>query len=774
MQNQIESRQLAAIVFTDIVGYTRMMDADEVHTTRILNEQRELAQPLVQKHNGKILKEMGDGLLMIFPSVIEAVRCALEMLNMPRSYELRVGIHIGDVIVRDNDVFGSGVNVAARVESEAEPDGICITHDVWRQIRNQTDLRARSIGVRALKGVSEPMELFSLIHGKESSEATVVSSVSSGKEKGGEVAPGSSKKSQTGTYIFAAVVFLAIIAALMSRFSISDGDGFIDLPDGYSVAVLPLQNLSLDPDDAFFTDGVHEDIIIQLTKIENLKVIARSSVTGYASQERDLRRIGSELGVRTVMEGSVRRAGNQIRVAVQLIDIQSNRALWAETYDRNLTDLFGIQRDIATEIASALKISLRPVEVQELERRVTENTRAYTFFLQGREYENRPGYVLENLATAVQLYERAIELDPGFALAYARSAVAHSTIYWFSLDRSETRIAAARAAALQARRLDGGLAESLYASGLVRYWFDTDYDGAIALLEQALEKQPNNSDFLLTMGAIYRRKGDFSEGIRFIERGVELNPRAVNNVFQLALSQRFNKNFDEAIYWFERTLELAPDFYLAELEYISLKYDLDGDLEAFRRDLQRLPPNSPSSAEIWWYKNLIARNFDELLAFGETLDYVAFEGQNAYRPIRFAMGVIRYKMGDMAGAMADLEFSRDHLEWILANRGDDPRAHATLGRTYALLGDRDKAIYHGHRATEITPVERDILVGSFYLVDLSITYSFLGDAARAVEILNVILELPTPVTLNWLKVFPEYDNIRSSPEFQTLIGGNPI
>jgi eukaryotic-like serine/threonine-protein kinase len=536
-----------------------------------------------------------------------------------------------------------------------------------------------------------------------------------------------------------------------------------------SIAVLPLENLSPNPDDAYFTDGVHEDIIVQLTKIEDLKVIARSSVTAYRPGERNMRSIGSELGVSTVMEGSVRRSGDQIRVAVQLIDLATNRAVWAETFDRNMADLFTIQSDIAREIASALRINLRASERELIERRPTVSSEAYELYLQAREYYNRPGYTNANLTSAAQLFERAVEADESFALAHAHLSVLYSTRYWFGIDRSMATRQRARLNADRAYSLQPDLAEALYARGMYEYWLDGDYEKALSTLGSALKLQPNNTDIISSTGAIQRRMGRWEQSVETIEKAIELNPRVPNNMYQLVLTHRFLRNYDQAIYWLDRIIALAPDFFMARVEKLAVELDKTGNIDQYRNALGDFRYLNNTNPQAWWYVNLVAGNVDYLLELWPQLNFEVFENQDSYHPVDFVAAMLLMSKGEIDRAGPLLQNALQLANEKLAQNSADPRIHAALGRIYGLLNRRDDALYHGRRAMELMPASKDVLLGVIYERDMAAIYSFLNDAPNSVKLLDDLLKKPSPITVTWLRHFPEFEFIRDTPEFQDLL-----
>ena len=378
-------------------------------------------EPFVKKHGGEVIQFVGDGTFCWFDSAIEAVNAAIEIqkvLELEDEVNLRIGIHIGDVVVEGDEVYGDGVNVASRIEPLAKPGGICVSHQVYENIKNQTGLSITSLGKKELKNVDEEMEVFAVA--KSSEPASVTPAVA-------QSTPISNKINMKWIAITAALTLLVIIG-LKVDFATKVAES-TEKPNSLSIAVLPFTNMSADPENEYFADGITEDILTQLSKIKSLDVISRTSIMQYKNTTKSLRQIGKELGVATILEGSVRRGGNRVRITAQLIDTETDKHLWAETYDRDLDDIFAIQSDVAKKIATALKASLTPEEEKRIDKKPTENLEAYDYYLRGSEYANR-SYLESDFLIALNMLQKAVELDPEFALAYARISELHSVISW--------------------------------------------------------------------------------------------------------------------------------------------------------------------------------------------------------------------------------------------------------------------------------------------------------------------------------------------------------
>src|SRR6184192_4913304 len=431
-----EQRKLAAIMFTDMVGYSALSQRDEKLAQELLEEHRRLLREIFPRFNGTEIKTIGDAFLVEFGSALEAAQCAIEIqrtlakrnadASADRQIQVRIGVHIGDVVHRGGDVYGDGVNIASRIEPVAGPGGICVSMDVERQIRNALEARFEKLAPTELKNISVPMDLFRIALPWER-PGTPVAKIQT--------------QSTSRKFLPAAIapVLLLIIGlgwwwtAQSRRNPPSPAAPSAVAVTEKSIAVLPFENLSRDPDNAFFTDGVQDEILTDLARIADLKVISRTSVMQYKTgAKRNLRQIGNELGVVHVLEGSVQRAGNRVRVNAQLIDAHTDAHLWAQTYDRDLADVFAIQSEIAKAIADQLQARLSPREKAAIEQRPTADLSAFDLYTRATALIDAAPSSLtakEKLLQAVNFLDQAIDHDPGFLLAYCKLAGAHDVLY---------------------------------------------------------------------------------------------------------------------------------------------------------------------------------------------------------------------------------------------------------------------------------------------------------------------------------------------------------
>ncbi|QIA21055.1 adenylate/guanylate cyclase domain-containing protein [Mesorhizobium sp. AA22] len=485
-----ENRKLVAILAADVVGYSRLASADEDRTLARLRALRsDLIDPTIAVHHGRVIKRTGDGTLVEFRSVVDAVRCAVEVQNgmvernagvpQDRRIEFRIGIHLADVVEEsDGDLMGDGVNIASRLEGVAAPGAICLSEDAYRQVKARLDLSVSDLGSTQLKNIAEPIRVYSLQVGSAGTQAAATT----------ETAPSRPPAA----------------------------------PPKLSIAVLPFANMSGDAEQDYFADGISEDIITALSKLSQLFVIARNSSFTFKGQNVHVQEVGTKLGVRHVLEGSVRKSGNRVRITAQLIDATTGGHLWAERFDRDLTDIFAVQDDVTQQIVDALALNLTEGDRQRLAPEHPRNTEAYDCFLRGRELWHR--LTKETNIAARDLLQRAIELDPMFASAHAFLALTHGLDYLNRWSASPPEsMAQAEEVATRAVTLDGSDPWAHWALGIAKL-YSRRHDGAINEAERAIVLNPNFAEGHVALGEVLYYSGRSEEALESFGRGKALNP----------------------------------------------------------------------------------------------------------------------------------------------------------------------------------------------------------------------------------------------------------
>ncbi|HXV08517.1 MAG TPA: adenylate/guanylate cyclase domain-containing protein [Burkholderiales bacterium] len=548
---QPEQRRLTAIMFTDMVGYSALSQKNEALALELLQEQRTLLRAAFLKHGGREIEAVGDGFFAEFPSALAGARCAVEIqgtlrdrnasTTQDRRILVRIGLHLGDVVVRDAYVHGDGVNIAARIEPLAEPGGISLSEDVARQIQNKIELPLRRLGRAELKNIRMPVDIYRLVLPWEKAR-------SPGAER---LAFGLRRREVRRALLGAGA--LAVVGGLAGTWAWRRAQS----PAGRinrRLAVLPFVNLSAAADNEYFADGITEELISRLSRVGGLEVIARTSVAAYKGTQKKIAEIAAELDVGTVLEGSVRKAGDQVRVTAQLIDATNQAHLWSQDYDRELRDIFSVQREIAQHVADALARRLGVSAAAQREAGGTSNLGAYNAYLQGRFHYNKGD--MDGLHKAVEYYGEAISQDSSYALAYAALAEVHEQIAAFEADSS--RFPEARTAALRALDLDPSVAEAHTALGVVQTFYDWDWSGARESFGRALALNPNSAVAHNWYGWYLLFLREWDHAIAELRRAVELDPVSIIMNNDLAVGFQLAGRWDESITQSRRTDTLDP------------------------------------------------------------------------------------------------------------------------------------------------------------------------------------------------------------------------
>jgi TolB-like protein/tetratricopeptide (TPR) repeat protein len=559
---------------------------------------------------------------------------------------------------------------------------------------------------------------------------------------------------------------------------ISAGAGFFLLPRvsarkiDKSIAVMPFQNLSEEKENAHFADGIQDDILTNLSKIGDLKVISRMSVMSYRGDgTRNARDIGKALGVGALLEGSVRRAGNRVRVSVQLIDATNDEHIWAEEYDRDLTDVFAIQTDLAQKIVSSLQAKLSPDEKERLDRRPTENSDAYLLFIQAHDYANRPDRLHDTSLKAEELFEQAIKLDPKFAAAFAGLSMVQSWMYHES-DPTPARREKARLNAVESLRLQPNLPEGHLALGFSYYYGDRDYERGLAEFEIAKRDLPNEAQAYLAIGAIQRRQGKWAESTANLEKGVALDPKNVSILFNLAANYRALRNFEAADQTLDRAVALAPNS-LSALGGKGYCAVLKGDLAGAEKQLSLIPAETDPNGLVTWIRSgllILQRKLPEALATvekfpGETMT----ADTTAPAPKALVQATIHRLQGDKAKSQTEFEQAHIISERLLREAPDNPERHAQHGVILAALGRKQEAIAEGKHAVELLPESKDAFAGPQVTTTLAQIYVSTGETDEALRLIDHLLTVPNGLTVPVLKLDPAWDPLREDPRFQALI-----
>jgi adenylate cyclase len=560
MDERPAERKLAAILSADVEGYSRLMGADELATVRALTESRQIIASAVGRHGGRVVDAPGDNVLAQFGSVVDAVRCAVDIqrvlqarnaeLPPARQMRFRIGINLGDVIVQDDRLYGDGVNIAARLEGLAEGGGICLSGTAYDQIEGKLPLAFEFRGEHTVKNIARPVRVYRL-------------RLEPGASAGTSPTPrGGARRVPTRV---AAILALAVLAVLLGvggwmgwRWLSPRESAGLALPDKPSVAVLPFNNLSQDPAQEYFSDGVTEAVITGLSKISGLFVIARNSVFTYKGKPVNVRDVGRDLGVRYVLEGGVQRADSRVRITAQLVDAQTGYHLWAERYDREASDIFAVQDDVTQQIVRALSVKVTEAERVRFGRTPTGVLEAYDLVLRG--HDERKRTTRESNAESRRLFALALALDPRYAAAYAGLGwtVLQSWQLLWTTDRQT--LEQARELAERAIALDNTLGDAYRLLAQTSLWKKA-HDRAIAEAEHGVALDPNDADGYETLAEILAWSGRAEESIRVIHRAMRLNPRyPFFYLWTLGHAYFLTEQREEALAAFGKIVQQNPNF----------------------------------------------------------------------------------------------------------------------------------------------------------------------------------------------------------------------
>jgi len=570
-----EERKLAAIMFTDMVGYSALAQRDDKVALELLEEHRRLLREIFPRFHGTEIKTIGDAFLVEFGSALEAAQCAIEIqrtlakrnhdVTSDRRIELKIGIHIGDVVHRDGDVYGDGVNIASRIEQLAGAGGICVSMDVERQIRNALEARFEKFGTADLKNIKLPMDLFRIVLPWE---------------KGAEPSAARASKKSPVLVPVAVLVILALLAGwwFMQRSNKNQQPAAThavpaapaNAPDQKSVAVLPFVNLSDDKGSEYFSDGVSEELLTVLQKIPGMHVAARTSAFSFKGKNATAQEIGQKLGVAYLVDGSVRKSGDAVRIAARLARADSGQELWSENFTRNLKDVFAVQSELAETIVAQVRGQLTggaagsadkekiQAEVQAAEKGGTKNVQAHELYLQGRFYENR--HSDKSAREALSAYQHAVELDPRFARAWAGVARTHTWIAGFATEGGQktfdAHLASARDAIARALAIEPDLPDALYARAWIETNFDFNWSAATQTVSKAMALAPADPNVLIAAANLETALGNTDRAIEIYRKAVELDPVNAQSRSFLAFGLANTKRFAEARAEYARVIEL--------------------------------------------------------------------------------------------------------------------------------------------------------------------------------------------------------------------------
>ena len=770
--------EIAHVLFIDIVGYSRL-SVNEQHAA--VEELNQIVRASEQFQRGEAASRLlkiptGDGMALVFYTSPEApAQCAVEISRVLKEHprlQLRMGIHSGPVsgVVDVNEranLAGAGLNMAQRMMDCGDAGHILLSKHVAEDLEEYEQWRPllHDLGPCEVK------------HGVRVGVTNLYSD-----EVGNRQLP---KKFQAvqkrrmrmrWTVITAALLGLAAIVAGIAMFSHYRARSTAAAPKK-SIAVLPFENLSDDKENAYFTDGVQDEILTDLAKIADLKVISRTSVMQYKSGlVRNLREIGQQLGVAHLLEGSVQRAGGKVRVNAQLIDARNDAHLWAQTYDRNLADVFAIQSEIAQAIADQLNAKLSPEEKAAIKQPPTADLVAYDLYVRAEAFRAATSFnarLKENLLEATRLLDQVIARDPNFFLAYCRLAEAHDLIYFFGSDHTPARLALANTAIQTALRLRPGSGEAHLALAEHLYRGYRDHEHALAELTLARRALPNDPQVLELTGFITRRQGRWEESTKDLKRALELDPRNLFFLQQLSFTYEYQRRYRDVAEVLDRALKLVPSDPDTRVARALIDLKERADPTSVHATIEAVvaedPGTAKSTAEKWFYVALCER---DKVGVSRALAIIPPEGiseGNIWWPRPFLEALAARARGDASGARAAFTAARAEVEKTMREQADYAQGIAVLGLIDAGLDRKNDAIREGERAVALVPVSKDAIDGADLILNLALIYAWTGEKDLALKQLAEAAQLPSTLNYGRLRLHPDWDPLRGEPRFEKIV-----
>jgi len=810
--------EIAYVLFVDIVGYSKLLIDQQRRSLELLNEiVRGTEQFRKAEANHRLITiPTGDGMALVFYNSPEApVECALEISRAARVHpelKLRMGVHSGpvsgvvDVSGRAN-IAGAGINIAQRVMDCGDAEHILLSKHVAEDLEQLGHWKKHlhDLGEAEVKHGAHVSVVN--LYTEELGNPEVPQKFLQARHKAVAAVPLAPEKPRTSrSWMIPAAVMIVALAlggyflsrrstpvgverpAVQSTTAPEGGAGAANAgslpasaaPAAFpekSIAVLPFENLSEEKANAFFTDGVQDEILTDLAKIADLKVISRTSVMQYKTgAQRNLREIAQQLGVAHLVEGSVQRVSNRVRVNAQLIDARNDAHLWAQTYDRDLADVFAIQSEIAKAIADQLQAKLSPAEKNAIEQRPTNDVAAFEFYSRAKDLILNTGFSAiraQNVRSGIDLLNQALSRDPSFFPAQCQLAYAHDQLYALNVDRTPERLALAEAAVQAAFRLRPDAGEAHLARADHLYFAYRDYDGALSELEVVRSTMPNAPRIFELTAFIARRRGAHDDGLRNLKRAVELDPRNFFTLQQLSISYTLLRRFPDVIATNDRALGIKPDDPETKAARDLAYLDWKADTRPLRQAIDEIRAKNPQATKSIADLSLICALAERDAASAEMalteLGDATFGDNQTQLTAAFGRGLLDRMMKDEAKARAAFAAIRPEQEKIVRAQPDFGPAVCILALIDAGLGRKEDALRESRRAVELVPLEKDALNGSDMIHYSAVVAAWVGEKDLALQNLAKAARLPGFVTYGRLKLLPWYDPLRGDPRFEKIV-----
>ena len=752
------SRRLVAILFADIVGYSKMMHSDEEEALKVLDRFKAVLQEKMIQFNGEVVKSYGDGSLCLFTSAVEAMHCAKEMQLAFRhepKVPVRMGIHTGDIIRTENDTYGDGINIASRLESIGIAGSVQFTKSIYDKIRNHKEFEVRYLGNLKFKNITDSMFVYALANegisvlGKDDVAKYVVQSQEGEK----------SKWLKRAYYVIGAIL---ILIGIKFWNDITQRQSIVDK----TIAVLPFRNESSDRSNDYFCNGIMEDLLTQLQKIGDLQVKSRTAVLPYQDAVKPIEEIAKELNVAYILDGSVRKSGNDVLITTQLIEGKNGTQTWADSYDEQLSakNIFDIQRNIATKIATKLKAEISPGEQEILDKVPTENTEAYDSYLRGMYfYNNRFSQEKEFTYRAIAQFEKAVQLDPNFAFAHLRLAYCHDHLYWKNFDGSNERAETAKYHFEKARELLPNHPDIIEGGGWYAYHIEGDYKKAREIFRSLANQYPNLSTPLNALGVINNRLGNWEEAGENFEQSISLDPEYLATHLNYFYNLFSRRNFLKAKNHLDWILNISPENNSAHIEMSNLIVASTGNtsqaLDYFREsgidDEDQL-------------RKLLFLNGD-FSSIGINNPDIASENMNYLKDISLAF----VQSGRAGEARPYAQKAIQKFEEYLKTTPRDYMKWIQLGQLYSVIDYDEKAMDIADRITKKISEKPDALMDPDLEYELAKIHAYIGQSDDVFSILRTLVQSPSKVTPELIRVDPTWNLFKADTEYEGLVTGQP-
>jgi TolB-like protein/class 3 adenylate cyclase/Tfp pilus assembly protein PilF len=792
--------EIGHLLLIDVVGYSKLL----------VNEQIELLQALKQivrntecfraaEARGELIRvPTGDGMaLVFFRSPEEPARCALEISRALQDHPkilLRMGIHSGPVnrvtdVNEKTNIAGPGINVAQRVMDCGDAGHILLSAHVAEDLAEYRHWQPHlhDLGDCEVK-YGLHLHLFNL-HKDGLGNPQVPEKLRRGKRKH---APAVSVRPVTAPRWPKIVLLVALVASAVALvisslifFNRAAPRGSAPIARALSapasipqksIAVLPFENLSNDKENAYFADGVQDEILTGLSRVADLKVISRTSVMQYKARQRNLRELAADLGVVHVLEGTVQRAGGRVRVNAQLVDARTDSQIWAERYDRDVADVFAIESEVAAKIIAQLQAKISPSEKAAIEQKSTTDLAAHDLYVQAKTLIATAVFSTpqaESLLKAVRLLNEAIEHDPAFALAYYQLAHTHDLLYFTGTDHTPARLAMADAAIQSLTRLLPNSGEAHLALAKHLYWGYLDYDRARNELSLAQQSLPNEPWAFVLAGYIDRRQGRWGESTKNLERAVELDPQNPAVLQQIALSYDCLRRYADEERAYDRAIAVTPEDAALRASRAEVELNWHADPRPLMSTIEAFIAQDFSEAKhlafVWIRGALCKRDYDGARRAMDALPIDGCYDDNIPFPRSWCEGVVAQLRGDKAAASAAFSNARAEGAKLVAEQPDYAEGLCVLGMADAALGHKDEAIREGRRAVELMPVNKDAIRGPLLIQYLAVIYAWTGEKDLALEQVSAAAHIPSHLSYGHLRLHPYWDSLRGDPRFEKIV-----